>query len=97
MLPSVRLGNCRWSLNSQKKERINSKAKKEMIAMLIKERYSLTGKPYPKRLIFKVVGYSSSTWYENPTPKTGKREHEGTIIIDSPNLMWLPMEKSFLY
>src|SRR5690554_3009983 len=44
-----------------------------MISMLIKERYSLTGKPYPKRLIFKVVGYSSSTWYENPTPKTGKR------------------------
>ena len=84
-------------LELTKKERINSKAKKEMIAMLIKDRYSLTGKPYPKRLIFKVVGYSSSTWYENPTPKTGKREHEGTIIIDSPNLMWLPMEKSFLY
>ena len=41
--------------------------------MLIKERYSLTGKPYPKRLIFKVVGYSSSTWYENPTLKKGKR------------------------
>lgn len=41
--------------------------------MLINERYSLTGKPYPKRLIFKVVGYSSSTWYENPTPGTGKR------------------------
>ena len=58
---------------TKKKERINSKAKKEMISMLIKERYSLTGKPYPKRLIFKVVGYSSSTWYENPTPKTGKR------------------------
>ncbi len=41
--------------------------------MLIKEHYPLTGKPYPKRLIFKVVGYSSSTRYENPTPKTGKR------------------------
>ena len=41
--------------------------------MLINERYPLTGKPYPKRLIFKVVSYSSSTWYENPTPKTGKR------------------------
>jgi transposase InsO family protein len=41
--------------------------------MLIEEHYPLTGKPYPKRLIFKVVGYSSSTWYENPTPKTGKR------------------------
>ena len=41
--------------------------------MLIKERYPLTGKPYPKRLIFKVVGYSSSTWYENPVPGTGKR------------------------
>jgi len=41
--------------------------------MLIKEHYPLTGHPYPKRLIFKVVGYSSSTWYENPTPKTGKR------------------------
>ena len=44
-----------------------------MISMLINERYPLTGKPYPKRLIFKVVSYSSSTWYENPTPKTGKR------------------------
>ena len=41
--------------------------------MLIKEHNPLTGHPYPKRLIFKVVGYSSSTWYENPTPKTGKR------------------------
>ena len=41
--------------------------------MLIKEHYPLTGHPYPMRLIFKVVGYSSSTWYENPTPKTGKR------------------------
>lgn len=41
--------------------------------MLIQECYSLTGKPYPKRLIFKVVGYSSSTWYEHPTPGTGKR------------------------
>lgn len=41
--------------------------------MLIQERYWLTGKPYPKRLIFKVVGYSSSTWYEHPTPRTGKR------------------------
>jgi putative transposase len=37
--------------------------------MLIEEHYPLTGKPYPKRLIFKVVGYSSSTWYENPTPQ----------------------------
>ncbi|MEA5080613.1 MAG: integrase core domain-containing protein [Dysgonamonadaceae bacterium] len=44
-----------------------------MISILIKESYPLTGKPYPKRLIFKVVGYSSSTWYENPTLKTGKR------------------------
>ena len=44
-----------------------------MISMLIKERYPITGQPYPKRLIFKVVGYSSSTWYENPTPKTGRR------------------------
>ena len=40
--------------------------------MLIKERYPITGQPYPKRLIFKVVG-CSSTWYENPTPKTGRR------------------------
>src|SRR5690554_6676300 len=138
-----------------------------MISMLIKERYSLTGKPYPKRLIFKVVGYSSSTWYENPTPKTGKRgrkpkhsdkevlleikdeiqnskfnsegymkvkkrmerklsslivgkarvnrimrgnklispnrrakksnkrEHDGTVITDSPNLMWAAVGKKF--
>ncbi len=41
--------------------------------MLIEDHYPLTGRPYPKRLIFRVVGYSSSTWYENPTPKTGKR------------------------
>jgi putative transposase len=39
----------------------------------MEEHYPLTQKPYPKRLIFKVVGYSSSTWYEKPTPKTGKR------------------------
>lgn len=37
------------------------------------ERYSLTGKTYPKRLTFRVVGYSSSTWYEHPTARTGKR------------------------
>ena len=41
--------------------------------MLMKEVCSYTQKPYPKRLIFKVVGYSSSTWYEKPVPKTGKR------------------------
>jgi len=41
--------------------------------MLMLELYSLTQMPYPKRLIFKVVGYSSSTWYEHPTPRTGKR------------------------
>jgi len=41
--------------------------------LLMKEVCSLTQKPYPKRLIFKVVGYSSSTWYEKPVPKTGKR------------------------
>lgn len=35
--------------------------------------YSETQKPFPKRTIFRVVGYSSSTWYEHPTPKTGKR------------------------
>jgi len=39
----------------------------------MKEVCSYTQKPYPKRLIFKVVGYSSSTWYEKPVPKTGKR------------------------
>ena len=54
--------------------------------MLIKERYSLTGKPYPKRLIFKVVGYSSSTWYENPTLKKGKRgrkpKHTDKEVLD---------------
>ena len=139
-----------------------------MISILIKESYPLTGQPYPKRLIFKVVAYSSSTWYENPTPKTGrrgrkprhtdeevlqginaeiknskfnaegyikvkkrmakreinallvgkarvnrimrennllspnrrpkksnKREHDGTIITDSPNLMWATDGKKF--
>ena len=49
--------------------------------MLIEEHYPLTGKPYPKRLIFKVVGYSSSTWYENPTPKTGKRAENPGIAM----------------
>ena len=58
---------------TKKKERISGKTKKEVISVLIQERYSLTGKPYPKRLIFKVVCYSSSTWYEHPTPRTGKR------------------------
>lgn len=139
-----------------------------MISMLMQEHYSLTGKPFAKRLIFKVVGYSSSTWYENPTPKTGnrgrkskhtdeevlqeikneiknskfnsegyikvkkrmdkrkinaliagkarvnrimrdnnllspnrrpkktnKREHDGTIITDAPNLMWATDGKKF--
>ena len=53
--------------------------------MLMKEIYSLTQKPYPKRLIFKVVGYSSSTWYEKPSPKTGKRGrkpiHSDEIVL----------------
>lgn len=44
-----------------------------MIALLMQDHYSLTQKPFPKRMIFKIVGYSSSTWYEHPTPKTGKR------------------------
>lgn len=44
-----------------------------MINLLMQDVYSVTQKPFPKRLIFKVVGYSSSTWYEHPTPKTGKR------------------------
>ena len=69
----MKSANCNWSLSLRKKERIGSKAKKEMITILIKESYPLTGQPYPKRLIFKVVAYSSSTWYENPTPKTGRR------------------------
>lgn len=53
--------------------------------MLMQEHYSLTGKPFPKRLIFKVVGYSSSTWYENPAPKTGKRgrkpKHTDEVVL----------------
>lgn len=53
--------------------------------MLMQEEYSLTGKPFPKLLIFKVVGYSSSAWYENPTPKTGKRgrkpKHSDEIVL----------------
>lgn len=46
---------------------------------------SITQKPYPKRLIFKVVDYSSSTWYEKPVPKTGKRGrkpiHSDEIVL----------------
>ena len=41
--------------------------------MLIEEHYPLT-ESHTQRLIFKVVGYSSSTWYENPTPQTGTRK-----------------------
>lgn len=41
--------------------------------MLMEDTCTFTQKPYPKRLIFKVVGYSSSTWYEKPSSKTGKR------------------------
>lgn len=56
-----------------------------MISALIQERYWVTGKPYPKRLIFKVVGYSSSTWYEHPTARTGKRgrkpRHTDEIVL----------------
>lgn len=56
-----------------------------MISALIQERYSFTGKPYPKRLIFKVVGYSSSTWYEHPIARTGKRgrkpNHTDEVVL----------------
>lgn len=58
--------------------------------MLIQERYPLTQKPYPKRLIFKVVGYSSSTWYEHPTPRTGKRgrkpKHSDEVLLHEINV-----------
>jgi hypothetical protein len=82
-----------------------------MISMLIKERCSLTGKPYPKRLIFKVVGYCSSIvgkarvnriMRENNllspnrrARKASKREHDGTIITDSPNSMLATDRKKF--
>lgn len=36
---------------------------------------SITQKPYPMRLILKVVGYSSSTWYTKPVEK--KRQRPG--------------------
>lgn len=53
--------------------------------MLMKEVCSITQKPFPKRLIFKVVGYSSSTWYEKPVAKTGKRGrkplHSDEIVL----------------
>jgi hypothetical protein len=57
----------------RKKERLGYKNRKEMIAELMKDISSTTNKPFPKRMIFKVVGYSSSTWYENPTPEVRKR------------------------
>jgi len=38
--------------------------KREMIIQLSKEPSSITLKPYPMRLILKIAGYSSSTWYE---------------------------------
>lgn len=33
---------------------------------LQKETYGATGRPFPMRLILRVVGYGSSTWYERP-------------------------------
>lgn len=35
--------------------------------------YSKTGKPFPMQLILKVVGYSSSAWYEKPTGSDRRR------------------------
>lgn len=37
-----------------------------MIMALSKEISSITSKPYPMRMILRVVDYSSSTWYEKP-------------------------------
>lgn len=56
-----------------------------MISLLMQEHYSLTQKPFPKRMIFNIVGYSSSTWYEHPSPRTGKRgrkpRHSDELIL----------------
>ena len=70
-----KIGSYLWN-KLTKKERISSKTKNGMISMLIKEHYPLTGKPYPKRLIFKVAGYSCSSWHEKPTPGTAKRDRK---------------------
>lgn len=48
-----------------------------MIAMLENEICSITQKPYPLRLILKVVGYSSSAWYTKP--KQGVKNRPGPV------------------
>jgi len=50
--------------------------------MLQKEICSFTQKPFPMRMILKVVGYSSSTWYEKPLQRTGKRGRKPNIPDD---------------
>lgn len=50
--------------------------------MLKNEICSITQKPYPMRLILKVVGYSSSTWYTKPKDRKKKRPGPKPAIDD---------------
>ena len=50
--------------------------------MLKNETCSITQKPYPMRLILKVVGYSSSTWYTKPNDRKKKRPGPKPAIDD---------------
>ena len=63
-----------------------------MIQMLESEICSITQKPYPMRLILKVVGYSSSAWYTKP--KEGETKRPGPIpAIDDVKALVLIKEE----
>jgi len=47
---------------------------------------SLTQKPYPLRLILKVVGYSSSAWYARPSGDLKQRPGPRPAIGDDQAL-----------
>ena len=53
-----------------------------MIQMLKNEICSINQKPYPMRLILRVVGYSSSTWYTKPEEREKKRPGPKPAIND---------------
>lgn len=57
-----------------------------MTQMLKKEICSINQKPYPMRLILKVVGYSSSTWYTKPEEGEKKRPGPKPVINDDKAL-----------
>ncbi|MFW6225235.1 MAG: hypothetical protein ACOC4B_03125 [Bacteroidota bacterium] len=61
--------------------------KREMTQMLKNEICSINQKPYPMRLILKVVGYSSSTWYTKPEEGEKKRPGPKPVINDDKALI----------